>query len=81
MKASILERLEVLEQAANRVAIPPLRLVDVTKLDPADREACWLGDNAVMTRIGVPVDSPTGPIHPIVIDLHSASRSTLWAMI
>lgn len=75
MKPSTLKRLEELEQAANRVTLPPLLLVDVTKFDGSDRDAYWQGDTTVMTRSGVPADSPSGMIHTLVIDLNPECRA------
>lgn len=45
-------------------------------LEPADREAYWQGDDAVLTRLGVPVDAPTGRIHTLIIDVHESCRET-----
>lgn len=78
MKPSILKRLEALEQTADRIDRPPLRLVDVLTFDPGDREAYWSGPEgevAVLTRIGVPLDIPAGSgIHTIIVDVGAASR-------
>lgn len=75
MKASIIKRIEALEQAAVQVARHPLILIDVTKFDSPDRSAYWDGDNTVLTRYGLqeePVEA--GTIHSIVIDLHPQAR-------
>jgi hypothetical protein len=70
--------IDITESSHERVTIPPLQLVDVMTFDPVDREAYWSGPEgeiAVLTRIGVPLDTPAGSgIHTIIVDLNDASR-------
>ncbi len=72
MKPDLLRRLKAVERAIEQTSRPPLRLVDVMTFDPVDREAFW--DNGVMPPIAIPVDTPPGSIHTLVIDLHESSR-------
>ncbi len=74
MKASILKRLQNLEQAASGHARLPLVLIDVTKIPEADRNAYRAGDETILLRFGAPdpAQMPPGQIHTIVIDLHPA---------
>ncbi len=78
MKPNLLRRLESLESIVEQTARPPFRLVDVLTLEAAEREEYWSGPEgeiAVLTRIGVPVDSPTGSgIHTVIVDLGESSR-------
>ncbi len=78
MKPIILRRLEALERVVDQSSRPPVQLIDVLKLDPVDREACWSGPEgeiAVLSRMGVPVGGEsTGHIHTIQIDIHPESR-------
>lgn len=75
MRASILKRLEALEQAVNRHARPQLRFVDVLQFSDDDRDAYWDGDEAVLSRYAPDLpDLPSDIIHTVVVSLNRDSR-------
>jgi len=78
MKASLLKRLQALEDATNRRVIPPLRLIDATKLPDVDRDAILNGDTDALNRIAPVVpDLPPGTVQAIVVSLNPESRD-VW---
>src|SRR5690606_23727290 len=75
MRASILKRIEALEQAANTRTYPRLTFVDVLQFPDDDRNAYWDGDESVLSRYAPDVsDLPSDVIHTVVISLNPDSR-------